>query len=131
MSPEFSRAAEQITATGVSETNTPVPAGSAAAKAPDLSDEASIEKPDFSVRVTRPNAPKDKTDIPFRADDQVEDDHGVSHLKGNVVFEFPNATLKADTVDYDSKSGLATAAGNVYYRDYDHDEVMYCGFRYL
>ncbi len=117
VSPKFSRAAEQ--------TNTPVPAGSAAASAPDLSDASSIEKPDFSVHVTRPDAPKDKTDIPLRADTRVDDDHGVYHLKGNVVFEFPDATLKADDVDYDSNSGLATATGNVYYRDYDHDEVMY------
>ena len=125
VSPKFSRAADQTAATGISDTNTPVPAGSAAATAPDLSDEKSIEKPDFSVHVTRPNAPKDKTDIPFHGDDRLDDDHDVSHLKGNVVFEFPNATLKADAVDYDKKSGLATATGNVYYRDYDHDEVMY------
>ncbi len=56
-------------------------------------------------------------------------DNGVYHLKGKhngrVVFEFPNATLKAESVDYDSHTGIATATGNVYYRDYDRDEVMY------
>jgi len=83
--------------------------------------------PDFSVHVERPDAPKNKKRVPYSADDEGELDNGngISHLKGNVVFEFPNGTLRADAVDYDSNSGIATATGHVYYRDYDHDEVMY------
>lgn len=83
------------------------------------------ERPDFSVPVKRPNAPKDKKDVPWSADERGEGDNGVWHLVGNVVFELPNATLKADSVVYDSNTDIATATGHVYYRDYDHDEVMY------
>ena len=77
------------------------------------------------MHIARPNAPRSKKDVPWSAEEQAEDDHDVDHLKGNVVFEFPNATLKADAVDYDKNTGIATATGHVYYRDYDHDEVMY------
>lgn len=101
--------------------------------------ERSVEKPDFSVRVPRPGAPTTKGDVPYSADcgnaattdcvDQVISDKGVYHLRGKgngqVVFEFPNATLKADSVDYDEHQGLATATGRVYYRDYENDEVLY------
>ncbi len=112
-SPDFSRAADQ--------------------------NEPSVEKPDFGVHVTRPNAPASKSIVPWSVEcgegvpedclDQAVGDNGVYHLKGKnngrVVFEFPNATLKANSVDYDPPSGVATATGNVYYRDYDHDEVLY------
>lgn len=126
LSPEFGRAAD---------TN-----GPPATPTPQQENERSVEKPDFSVKTKRPNAPADKKDIPWTAEcgekatgddcvDQAESDNGVYHLKGRnggrVVFEFPNATLKAESVDYDSKTGIATAAGNIYYRDYDHDEVLY------
>jgi hypothetical protein len=97
------------------------------APTPDQESEQSIEKPDFSVHVTRPNAPKDKKSVPFTYDDTgtLDTANGIDHVKGNVVFEFPNGTLKADAVDYDENTGIATATGHVYYRDYDHDEVMY------
>ncbi len=114
-------------------------AGPPAPPAPNQESEQSIEKPDFSVHVARPNAPTSKKDVPYSAEclaadlhdclDQAVDNKGIEHVKGVagglVVFEFPNATLKADAVDYDKDSGIATATGNVYYRDYDHDEVMY------
>jgi LPS-assembly protein len=119
-------------------------AGSAAAApppqpTPQQESERSIEKPDFSVRVPRPGAPASKSNIPWSADcgnattadcvDQAFSDDGVWHLRGKgngqVVFEFPTATLKADTVDYDSQKGIATATGRVYYRDYEQDEVIY------
>jgi lipopolysaccharide assembly outer membrane protein LptD (OstA) len=134
--PDLSRAAEPADPqSGAVATPSVLPA----APTPDQESERSIEKPDFSVHVARPDAPKSKKDIPWSAeclaakpDDCVEqavDDKGVEHVKGvaggQVVFEFPNATLKADAVDYDSHTGIATATGNVYYRDYDRDEVMY------
>ena len=98
---------------------------------PQQENERSIEKPDFSVHVPRPGAPTTKGNVPYSADcgnattadcvDQVISDKGVYHLRGKgngqVVFEFPNATLKADSVDYDEHQGLATATGRVNYRD--------------
>jgi len=137
VSPEFSRAAEPQSAT-VAATTTSA-AASLATPTPDQESEQSIEKPDFSVHVARPNAPKSKQVVPWSAEclaatteecvDEAVDEKNVEHLKGvaggQVVFEFPNATLKADAVDYDSHSGIATATGHVYYRDYDNDEVMY------
>ena len=111
--PQFSRAAQP-------------PAGPPVAQTPEQESEQSIDKPDFSVHVTRPNAPKSKKDVPYSADQgELDSDSNIDHLKGNVVFEFPDATLKADAVDYDENTNIATATGHVYYRDYDHDEVMY------
>ncbi|HVW07743.1 MAG TPA: LPS assembly protein LptD [Bryobacteraceae bacterium] len=106
---------------------------------PQQENEQSTERPDFSVHVARPNAPKTKGDVPWSAEcgnattadcvDQVITDNGVDHLRGKgngqVVFEFPNATLKADAVDYDEKQGIATATGRVYYRDYIQNEILY------
>ncbi len=96
------------------------PAASADSASEDL-----IERPDFSVHVARPNAPKDKKNIPYIADFRVQKDKHVYHLSGKVVFEMPEATLRADEADYDEEAGVATATGNVYYRDYEHDEVVY------
>ena len=84
-----------------------------------------MDRPDFSVKPPRPDAPSSKKIVPYHADNEGGAENGVYHLRGNVVFELPTATLKADSVDYDSNTGVATAAGNVYYRDYDHDEVIY------
>ncbi len=139
MSPQFSRANELSAA--VQEPQAPVTTPSLPPPAPhgDQESEQSIEKPDFSVHITRPNAPKSKKDVPWSAEclaantndcvEQAVDADGVEHVKGiaggQVVFEFPTATLKADTVDYDKNTGIATANGHVYYRDYTQDEVMY------
>jgi len=134
-SPQFSRADQ---AADTAQT-TAAPSGPPATLTPEQENEQSIEKPDFSVHVARPNAPTNKKDVPWSVEcgegdasnclDETVSDNGVYHLKGKnngkVVFEFPNATLKADNVDYDSHSGIATATGNVYYRDYLQDEVMY------
>ena len=142
--PQFSRAegAQDAAATTSAIPTSPssIAAGTpGAAAAPGREDEPPIERPDFSVHVARPNAPKDKKDVPYSAecraagtDDCVEQavaDNGVYHIKGIagglVVFDMPNATLKAEDVVYDSNTGIATATGQVYYRDYDHDEVIY------
>jgi LPS-assembly protein len=138
--PQFSRAADPQTGANTAAPQSATPAAlPPAAPAPDQQSEQSIEMPDFSVHIARPNAPKDKKDIPWSAEclaantkecvDQAVDDNGIEHVKGigggTVVFEFPNATLKADSIDYDSNTGIATATGHVYYRDYGQDEVMY------
>jgi LPS-assembly protein len=81
-----------------------------------------IERPDFSVPVPRPAAPKSGAD--YKAVYLVID-NGVYHLRENVVIEFVNSTLKADLVDFDSNTGVATATGHIYYRNYLHDEVIY------
>ncbi len=128
-SPEFSRADQNETQV------TAAVAGSTATG----SKEQLIERPDFSIRVPRPNAPKDKNVVPWTVEclsaettdcaDQVTEESGVYHLRGKgggkIVFELPNATFKADSVDFDRITGNATAIGNIYYRDYDHDEVIY------
>jgi LPS-assembly protein len=135
LSPDFCRAQ----ASSPSPQTAPAAPAIPAPPLPNQESEGSIEKPDFGVHITRPNAPKTKGVIPWSAEcgeagetdclDQAVEDNRVYHLKGKkngrVVFEFPNATLKADSVDYDSDSGIATATGHVYYRDYDQDEVMY------
>ena len=86
--------------------------------------ELPIERPDFSVHVARPGAPKDKKDIPFTSDTS-EHNGSLWNATGNVLFELPDSTLKADSVVYDDDTGIATATGHVYYRDYNHDEVIY------
>ena len=48
------------------------------------------------------------------------------HLHGHVVIELHNATFKADEAEYDEKTKIFKAHGNVYYRNYDEDEVIYC-----
>src|SRR5215831_1839827 len=104
-------------------TDTPAQDTNPTASAPQS--QQTIERPDFSVHVPRPNAPTSKLNVPFVADDTSKDENGVYHLRGKVVFELPDATFKADAVDFDSNSGVVNATGNVYYRNYDHDEVMY------
>ena len=81
------------------------------------------ERPDFSVPVPRPHAPASGAD--FQADAPSEIDNGVSHLRVNVVIDFTNSTLKADDVVFDENTGIATATGHVYYRNYNHDEIIY------
>jgi LPS-assembly protein len=129
-SPQFGRA--QTTPPSTSQSPPPTPTN-------EQENEQSVERPDFSVHVERPGAPKNKLNIPWSAEclstkqeecvQEVESENGIKHLKGvnggQVVFEFPEATLKADTVDFDTNSNDATATGHVYYRDYAHDEVMY------
>ena len=87
-------------------------------------DAATIERPDFSVRVPRPEAPA-KGEYNITADSQ-ESDNGVYHLRGHVIVELHNATFKADTVDFDESSGDFTGRGHVYYRNYEQNEVIYC-----
>ncbi|MDE3195160.1 MAG: LPS-assembly protein LptD [Acidobacteriota bacterium] len=90
--------------------------------APD--DQATVERPDFSVRVPRPNAPRlGEEDI---VADTQEADNGVRHLRGKVRIELHNATFTADEADYDENTFIFTARGHVYYRNYEQNEVIYC-----
>jgi LPS-assembly protein len=83
-----------------------------------------IERPDFKIRVPRPNAPP-KGGYDISADTQ-ESNNGVYHLRGNVVVELHNATFKADEADFDENTGDFKANGHIYYRNYDQDEILYC-----
>lgn len=84
----------------------------------------SIERPDFGVRIPRPNAPgRGAYDID--ADSQ-ESENGVYRLRGHVAIELHNASFKADSAEYDENTGIFQASGNVYYRNYDHNEIIYC-----
>ncbi|MDP9169470.1 MAG: LPS assembly protein LptD, partial [Acidobacteriota bacterium] len=87
-------------------------------------DAATVERPDFSVRVPRPDAPA-KGAYSFESVDQ-ESDNGVYHLRGKVVVELHTATFKADEADYDENTKIFKARGHVYYRDYEQNEIIYC-----
>jgi LPS-assembly protein len=85
---------------------------------------ATVERPDFSVRIPRPNAPA-LGDYDWVSDSE-ESENGVYHLRGQVVVELHNATFKADAADYDENKKMFMARGHVYYRNYDQNEVIYC-----
>ncbi len=91
---------------------------------PPPENKATVELPDFSVKIPRPNAPaQGDYDI---TDDFQESEGGVYHLHGHVVIELHNATFKADEAEYDENTKTFKARGNVYYRNYDENEVIYC-----
>ena len=83
-----------------------------------------VERPDFRIPVVRPGAPVNG-DYQITADTQ-ESDNGVYHLRGHVVVELHNATFKADFADFDETTSDFNARGNVYYRNYEQNEVIYC-----
>jgi LPS-assembly protein len=91
---------------------------------PPPQDTATIERPDFNIKIPRINAPP-RGDYDITADFQESVD-GVYHLHGHVVVEVYNATFKADEAEYDENAKTFKAHGNVQYRNYDHDEVIYC-----
>jgi LPS-assembly protein len=91
---------------------------------PPQRDEATVERPDFNVRIPRPNAPA-PGDYDITADAQ-ESESGVYHLHGHVNVELFNATFRADEAEYDESTKTFRARGNVYYRNYDRNEVIYC-----
>ncbi len=92
--------------------------------APPSQDAATVERPDFSVKVPRPNAPTPgEQDITA---DRQESDNGVRHLFGHVDIELFNGTFKADEAVFDEDTGIFTAHGHVYYRNYEQNEVVYC-----
>lgn len=92
--------------------------------APPPADGATVERPDFSVKIPRPDAPA-RGDYDFAADTQ-ESDNGVHKLHGHVTVELFNATFRADEAEYDENTKVFQARGHVYYRNYDQNEVIYC-----
>jgi LPS-assembly protein len=103
----------------------PSPAPSpAAAAAPAPADDATVERPDFSVRIPRPDAPP--VGEKFLNSDTQDSDNGVYRLHGNVTVELFNATFKADEAEYDENTKIFTARGHVSYRNYDRNELIYC-----
>ena len=85
---------------------------------------ATIERPDFSVKVPRINPPG-RGEYDFDAESQNKDGN-VYHLHGNVVIEVFDATFNADDAEYNEETKIFTAHGNVKYRNYDRNEVIYC-----
>ncbi|MCU1329904.1 MAG: Organic solvent tolerance protein [Bryobacterales bacterium] len=85
---------------------------------------APIDRPDFSIKIPRPDAPARGQYLVIS--DNQEADGLVRHLRGNVVIELYNATLKADFIDYDEDTSIFTARGKVQYRNYEQNEVIYC-----
>lgn len=86
--------------------------------------EATVERPDFSVKIPRVNPPG-RGEYDFDSDSQNKDG-SVYHLHGNVVIEVFDATFEADDAEYDENTKIFTAHGNVMYRNYDRNEVIYC-----
>ena len=84
---------------------------------------ATVDRPDFGVRIPRPNAPA-KGEYDMTSDSQ-DGEGGVTRLHGHVVVELYNATFKADDAEYDEDAHTFTARGNIYYRNYERNEVLY------
>jgi LPS-assembly protein len=85
---------------------------------------ATIDRPDFAVKIPRIDAPL-RGGYVMDADMQ-EAEGGIYHLHGHVVVELFDATFKSDDAEYDENTKTFKAHGNVYYRNYDRNEVIYC-----
>ncbi len=83
-----------------------------------------IEQPDFSIHLPRPNAPG-PGEYDMTSDTQ-ESDGTITHLRGHVVVELFKATFKANDAEYDAETKIFKARGEVSYRDFAHDEIIYC-----
>jgi LPS-assembly protein len=83
-----------------------------------------VERPDFAVKIPRVNAPA-RGGYEFDSDSE-ESEGGIYHLHGHAVIEVFDATFKADDAEYDENTKIFTAHGNVYYRNYERNEVIYC-----
>ena len=58
--------------------------------------------------------------------DTQESDGSIRKLHGHVVIELLDSTLKADEAEYNEDTHVFKAQGNVYYRNYNRNEVIYC-----
>ncbi len=58
--------------------------------------------------------------------DTQESDGSIRKLHGHVVIELWDSTLKADEAEYNEDTHVFKAQGNVYYRNYNRNEVIYC-----
>ena len=83
-----------------------------------------MERPDFAVKIPRIDPPE-RGEYEFSADSQ-NSEGGIYHLHGHAVIEVFDATFKADDAEYDENTKIFTAHGNVYYRNYERNEVIYC-----
>src|ERR1019366_8988522 len=63
------------------------------------SDGATVERPDFSVKIPRINPPS-RGEYDFSALTQ-NTEGGIYHLHGNVVIDVFDSTIKADEAEYD------------------------------
>jgi len=111
-------------APAVSTTPPAAPTASTPAPAPETQNLATVDRPDFSIHVARPDAPPPGEEI-VSADVQ-ETEAGVHHLKGSAVVELHGSTFKADEVDFDENTHIFKARGHVYYRNYLQNEIIYC-----
>jgi LPS-assembly protein len=87
-------------------------------------DYSTLERPNFSVRVPRPNAPPEGEYILNSVSQESEG--GITKLHGGAVVEMHSATLKADEIEYDENTRVFNAHGHVSYRNYDQNELVYC-----
>jgi len=85
---------------------------------------ATIERPDFTVQIPRVDPPG-RGEYDFHSGTENKDG-SVYHLHGDVVIEVFDATFKADDAEYDENTKIFTAHGNVMYRNYLRNEVIYC-----
>jgi LPS-assembly protein len=85
---------------------------------------ATIERPDFGVKIPRPNAPGPGEEL--LTSDSQDSEGSVRRLHGHVVIELSDSTFKADDAEYDEDAKVFKARGNVYYRNYLRNEVIYC-----
>jgi len=83
-----------------------------------------VERPDFGVTIPRPNAPE-IGDYDLTSDSQ-DSEGTLRRLHGHVVVELHDATFRADDAEYDEETRIFKARGNVYYRNYTRNEVIYC-----
>jgi LPS-assembly protein len=96
----------------------------AAAPVPPPQGEATVERPDFNVKIPRVNPPM-RGEYDFDSVTEETEGH-VYHLHGNVKIEVFDAQFKADDAEYDENTHVFTAHGNVVYRNYERNEVIYC-----
>ncbi len=83
-----------------------------------------MERPDFAVKIPRIDPPG-RGEYQFQADSQ-NADGGIYHLHGRVVIDVFDSTIKADDAEYDENTKTFKAHGNVVYRNYERNEVIYC-----
>ena len=99
-------------------------AQTAAPPTPPPDSDATIEKPDFTIRLPRPDAPlPGEENMSSTSQDR---DGPVLRMHGMVVVELSDATFRADEAEYNEDTKIFTAHGHVSYRNYLHDEILYC-----
>lgn len=85
---------------------------------------AELPRPDFKIRPTRPNAPA-KGEYELISDTQIKEG-SLYKLRGKVVVEGTVMVLKADEVDLDEETHIATARGHVFFQHFERNEIIVC-----